>query len=78
MAKDVHQVLIDIIVANTGKSVDDANKYLAELQKQKRYQTGIPLHLSLSSNCCRCMVLNGKKFSIKVNSQKKSLRAMML
>ena len=37
MAKDVHQALIDIIGEQGGMSVEDATKYLKQMQKDRRY-----------------------------------------
>jgi sulfite reductase (NADPH) flavoprotein alpha-component len=37
MGKDVHAALLDVIATHGGKSVDDANDYLNELQAQGRY-----------------------------------------
>jgi len=37
MGKDVHAALLDVIATHGGKSVDDANDYLNDLQAQGRY-----------------------------------------
>lgn len=37
MAKDVHAALLDVIARHAGKSADDANDYLNDLQAQGRY-----------------------------------------
>ncbi|HEY0662890.1 MAG TPA: assimilatory sulfite reductase (NADPH) flavoprotein subunit [Lysobacter sp.] len=37
MGKDVHAALLDVVAAHGGKSVDDANDYLSDLQAQGRY-----------------------------------------
>ncbi|MEH7177644.1 assimilatory sulfite reductase (NADPH) flavoprotein subunit [Neobacillus vireti] len=41
MANDVHQTLIQIIETEGGKSREDAEAYLADLQQQKRYQRDV-------------------------------------
>jgi sulfite reductase (NADPH) flavoprotein alpha-component len=41
MAKDVETALLDIIVAGTGGTVEQANEYLNEMKKQKRYQRDV-------------------------------------
>ena len=41
MAKDVQQALIDIISEQGNKSLDDAEQYLTELRKAKRYQRDV-------------------------------------
>lgn len=41
MAVDVHQALIQIIVKQGGKSEEEAEKYLAALKKDKRYQRDV-------------------------------------
>lgn len=41
MAKDVHQALIDIVAEHGGKSPEDAEAYVKQLQKDKRYQRDV-------------------------------------
>lgn len=41
MAKDVHQALIDIVAAEGGRSPEDAEAYVKQLQKDKRYQRDV-------------------------------------
>lgn len=41
MAKDVHRALVDVIAEQGGKSTEDAENYLAELKKAKRYQKDV-------------------------------------
>ncbi|WP_166240166.1 assimilatory sulfite reductase (NADPH) flavoprotein subunit [Paenibacillus turpanensis] len=41
MAKDVHQTLVDIIEKEGGMSREKAEEYLAEMQKNKRYQRDV-------------------------------------
>lgn len=41
MAPDVHQALIDVIAEQGGMSQEDAAGYLAQLQKDKRYQRDV-------------------------------------
>jgi sulfite reductase (NADPH) flavoprotein alpha-component len=37
MARDVHAALLEAIAGHGGKSADDANDYLNDLQQQGRY-----------------------------------------
>jgi sulfite reductase (NADPH) flavoprotein alpha-component len=41
MAKDVHQTLIDIIAEHGGKTAEEAEAAVKDLQKQKRYQRDV-------------------------------------
>lgn len=41
MAKDVHQVLIDIVKTHGGKNDDDAEQYLKDLRSTQRYQKDV-------------------------------------
>ncbi|MEM7672541.1 MAG: assimilatory sulfite reductase (NADPH) flavoprotein subunit [Verrucomicrobiota bacterium] len=41
MAKDVHATLIEIVANEGGKSLEDATKYVKDLQKSKRYQRDV-------------------------------------
>ncbi len=41
MAKDVHQALIEIVAAESGKSSEVAEAYVKQLQKDKRYQRDV-------------------------------------
>ncbi|WP_017429227.1 assimilatory sulfite reductase (NADPH) flavoprotein subunit [Vreelandella jeotgali] len=41
MAPDVHQALLDVIMQEGGKNLEDATEYLRELSRQKRYQRDI-------------------------------------
>ncbi|MGB0373277.1 MAG: assimilatory sulfite reductase (NADPH) flavoprotein subunit [Opitutales bacterium] len=41
MAKDVNTALINIVAKEGGKSIEDATKYVKELQKAKRYQRDV-------------------------------------
>ena len=38
MAKDVHQAIKDVLVKEQGLSQDEAEAYLKQLKKDKRYQ----------------------------------------
>jgi sulfite reductase (NADPH) flavoprotein alpha-component len=41
MAHDVHQTLVDIVKVQGGKSVEDADAYVKQLQKDRRYQRDV-------------------------------------
>ncbi|WP_311946346.1 assimilatory sulfite reductase (NADPH) flavoprotein subunit [Halomonas piscis] len=41
MAPDVHQALLDVVMQESGKNLEDATDYLRELTRQKRYQRDI-------------------------------------
>ena len=41
MAKDVQDALLEIIVSHGGKSQEDAEEYLNELRRAKRYQRDV-------------------------------------
>jgi sulfite reductase (NADPH) flavoprotein alpha-component len=41
MAKDVHQVLLDIVKAHGGKNDEQAEQYLKDLRSTNRYQKDV-------------------------------------
>ena len=41
MAKDVHDALVNIVVEHGGKSAEDAEEYVNELRRAKRYQRDV-------------------------------------
>lgn len=41
MAKDVHQAIKDVLVKEQGLSQDEAEAYLKQLKKDKRYQRDV-------------------------------------
>lgn len=43
MAKDVHNVMRNLVMKKLGKNEQDAEKYLKDMQDSGRYQTGLIL-----------------------------------